>query len=60
MFGLDSLGAKIILEDKQFFRVKCELVVKGENEAVTFHPGIGWLTEKELFDMRQTDPRMAP
>lgn len=27
---------------------------------VTFYLGLGWLSDRELFDLRQREPRMAP
>lgn len=27
---------------------------------VTFYVGLGWLTEEEVLNMRQTEPRTAP
>lgn len=27
---------------------------------MTFHAGFGFLTEAELFDLRQSEPRLAP
>jgi hypothetical protein len=57
---LDSLGAQIILEGQKFFRVTGKIIIKGKKEEVTFYPGVGWLTDEELFEMRQTDPRHSP
>ena len=57
---LDSLGAQIILEEQKFFRVMGKVTIEGKKEEVVFYPGVGWLTDEELFEMRQTDPRHAP
>ncbi|MEK7510802.1 MAG: hypothetical protein AAB582_01015 [Patescibacteria group bacterium] len=32
----------------------------GRCESVQYYFGWGWLNEKELFELRQTDPRIAP
>lgn len=31
-----------------------------KREGSTYYEGWGWLTDKELFDLRQSDPRIAP
>jgi hypothetical protein len=31
-----------------------------EIEAAQFYSGFGWLTDEERFNLRQTDPRLAP
>ena len=40
-----------------FFRIKED----GEmEEMIMFDPIFGWLSRDDLFDLRQTDPRIAP
>ncbi len=31
-----------------------------KTEKVTFYFGFGWLTDDELFELRQKEPRLAP
>ena len=66
-YGLDSLGATIVLIGETFFRVKGDVAIKegiilidGKVEEVTFYPGTGWLSAAERWNLQQTDPRMAP
>ncbi len=51
----DSLDNQIISEGGKFFRI-----VDGGKEEVWYDVIFGWCSLKELSDLRQTDPRMAP
>lgn len=37
----------------------CRLVVSGR-PTITIYTGFGFLTDEELFELRQTEPRLAP
>lgn len=48
-------------EGEKFFRIKeSDGGLPAKKEEVKFYEGFGWLTDEELFDLRQKEPRIAP
>jgi hypothetical protein len=54
--------AKIIKREGKNFRIQKVRIYafRTVKEEVEFYLGWGWLTREELFNLRQTDPRIAP